>query len=101
MKLSASLVLAFVVMSYGQSLETYIVRLPPTAFPELPANLVQDLQRRQCTIPQEAFSNGRSMKGAVKRKVFPPTGRADEKPIVTASPASVETICCSSLTMFR
>ena len=54
-------------MSFGQSRETYyslleayvekyIVRLPPVAFPELPANLVQELQRRQCTIPQEAES---------------------------------------------
>ena len=29
-----------------------IRRLPPSAFPQLPANLVQDLQRRGCTIPQ-------------------------------------------------
>jgi len=58
MKLSlftASL-LAFVVMCVSQSLDSWIVRLPPTAFPELPANLVQELQRRGCTIPQEAFS---------------------------------------------
>jgi hypothetical protein len=33
------------------------------------------------------------MEGAVKRNIFPPTGAADEKPIVAASPASVETIC--------
>jgi hypothetical protein len=32
-----------------------IRRLPPNAFPQLPANLVQDLQRRGCTIPQEHF----------------------------------------------
>src|SRR5437867_10612883 len=60
MKLFTALVLAFVVMSSSQSLETYmekyIVRLPPAAFPELPANLVQELQRRGCTVPQEAFS---------------------------------------------
>lgn len=29
-----------------------IRRLSPSAFPELPANLVQDLRRRGCTIPQ-------------------------------------------------
>ena len=49
-------VLGFVVMSFAQSLESWIVRLSPTAFPELPANLVQELQRRGCTIPQEAYS---------------------------------------------
>jgi len=49
-------VLAFVVMPLSQSLDSWIVRLPPSAFPELPANVVQDLQRRGCTIPQEAFS---------------------------------------------
>jgi len=65
--LFTALVLAFVLMSSGQSRETYqslleayvekyIVRLPPAAFLELPANLVQELQRRQCTIPQEATS---------------------------------------------
>ncbi len=31
-------------------------RLPPTAFSQLPANLVKDLQRRGCTIPQEHFT---------------------------------------------
>ena len=46
--------LAFVVICVSQSLDSWIVRLPPTAFPELPENLVQELQRRQCTIPQEA-----------------------------------------------
>ena len=56
MKSFTTLVLAFVVMFFGQSLESWIVRLSPTAFPELPANLVQELQRRQCTIPQEAYS---------------------------------------------
>ncbi len=29
-----------------------ILRLPPSAFPELPKNLRQDLERRSCTIPQ-------------------------------------------------
>jgi hypothetical protein len=36
--------------------ERRIVRLPPTAFPELPHNVVGELQRRGCSIPQEAFS---------------------------------------------
>ena len=29
-----------------------IKRLPPTAFPELPKNLIQELQAQQCTVPQ-------------------------------------------------
>src|SRR6266581_8758902 len=33
-----------------------IVRLSPSAFPELPGNVVRELQRRGCTIPQEAFT---------------------------------------------
>jgi hypothetical protein len=57
MKPFAALLFAFVVV---QSLETRIVRLRPAAFPELPANLVQELQRRQCTIPQETFSKRRN-----------------------------------------
>ena len=36
--------------------ERRIVRLSPTAFPELPRNVVRELQRRGCTIPQN-FSN--------------------------------------------
>lgn len=36
--------------------ERRIVRLPPTAFPELPGNVVRELQRRGCTIPQEAYT---------------------------------------------
>lgn len=36
--------------------ERRIVRLSPASFPQLPANLVSDLQRRGCTIPQEAFT---------------------------------------------
>jgi hypothetical protein len=33
-----------------------IVRLPPTAFPELPRRVVQELQRRGCAVPQEVFT---------------------------------------------
>src|SRR5260370_29692520 len=33
-----------------------IVRLPPSAFPQLPGNIVHELQRRGCTIPQEAYT---------------------------------------------
>ncbi len=36
--------------------ERRIVRLPPAAFPELPANVVRELQRRDCTVPQEAHT---------------------------------------------
>lgn len=34
----------------------HIVRLPPSACPELPANLLRALERKGCTIPQDAFS---------------------------------------------
>jgi hypothetical protein len=34
-----------------------VVRLPPTAFPGLPKNLVRELKRRECTIPQVAGFN--------------------------------------------
>jgi hypothetical protein len=40
--------------------ERRIVRLPPSAFPELPRNVVSELQRRGCTIPQEALSKKRN-----------------------------------------
>src|SRR5438477_10287344 len=33
-----------------------IVRLPPSAFPELPGNIVRELQRRRCMIPQESYT---------------------------------------------
>jgi hypothetical protein len=36
--------------------ERQIVRLPPAAFPDLPRNLVGELERRGCRIPQEEFS---------------------------------------------
>ncbi len=36
--------------------ERRIVRLPPTAFPELPSGVVRELQRRGCTIPQTAYT---------------------------------------------
>ena len=37
--------------------ERRIVRLSPTAFPELPRSMVRELQRRGCTIPQTAYTN--------------------------------------------
>jgi len=37
--------------------ERRIVRLPPAGFPQIPSNIVRDLQRRGCTVPQETFSN--------------------------------------------
>ncbi len=63
---TAALLASFVVMLSAQSPATQIVRLAPAAFPELPINLVQELQRRQCTIPQETFSKKRNnvIKGA-------------------------------------
>ncbi len=36
--------------------ERRIVRLRPTAFRELPGGVVRELQRRGCTIPQDAFT---------------------------------------------
>lgn len=39
--------------------ERQVVRLPLTAFPELPRNVVRELQRRDCTIPQVAGFNKR------------------------------------------
>jgi hypothetical protein len=36
--------------------ERRIVRLPPTAFPELPRNVIRELQRRGCTFPQGTFT---------------------------------------------
>ncbi len=39
--------------------ERRIIRLPPTAFPELPADAIRELGRRGCTVPQEAYANKR------------------------------------------
>jgi len=41
------------------------------------------------------------MKGAVKKNISLPTGRRDARPIVAASPASVETISWSDFTEIR
>jgi hypothetical protein len=41
-----------------ETADRQIVRLRPTAFPELPKNLVADLQRRGCTIPQVPILKG-------------------------------------------
>ena len=41
---------------YFDPAERRIVRLRPAAFPELPGNVVRELQRRGCTIPQTAYS---------------------------------------------
>jgi hypothetical protein len=38
-----------------QAAERKVVRLPPSAFPALPAGIVRELQRRGCTIPQAYF----------------------------------------------
>lgn len=37
--------------------EQRISRLPPSAFPDLPTDIVQALTRRGCTIPQTGFPN--------------------------------------------
>ena len=64
--LSVAAVLTFVTISLAQSSSTQIVRLAPKAFRELPTNLVEELQRRGCTIPQETWSGRRNnvIKGA-------------------------------------
>jgi hypothetical protein len=57
----------------GQSSKNEKVSLPPTAFPELPVNLVKELQRRECLIPQGAAPNQRNViKGEFLRR-----GQAD------------------------
>jgi hypothetical protein len=45
--------------------ERKIVRLPPSAFPMLPKAIVGELQRRGCTVPQEAFSNSKTPSNVV------------------------------------
>ena len=57
---SIALGLTFLTISLTQSWSAQIVRLSPAAFPELPTNLVRELQRRGCTIPQETFSKRRN-----------------------------------------
>jgi hypothetical protein len=51
-----------------------VVRLQPTAFPELPKNLVTELKRRGCTIPQVA---GFSKRQNVIRGEFAKPGQTD------------------------
>jgi hypothetical protein len=43
-------------MSFAQEPQARIARLSPAAIRGLPANLAKDLQRRGCTIPQEAHT---------------------------------------------
>lgn len=40
--------------------EQRIVWLPPTAFPQLPRNVIRALQRRGCTVPQGTFTKSRT-----------------------------------------
>jgi hypothetical protein len=54
--------------------ESRIVRFQPAAFPELPHNVVRDLQRRGCTIPQEVFTKSRNN---VIRGEFAKPGQTD------------------------
>jgi len=44
----------FAAMLFAQTPPARIVQLSPAAIPGLPANLVKELERRGCTIPQEA-----------------------------------------------
>ena len=43
-------------MSFAQGPQARIMRLSPAAVRELPVNLVKDLQRRGCTIPQAGYN---------------------------------------------
>ena len=63
LNLITAFVLASVVMSLAPSPETQVVRLSPAAFPEL--------QRRQCTIPQETYSKKRNnvIKGEFAKRI--------------------------------
>jgi hypothetical protein len=51
-----------------------VVRLSPAAFPELPKNLMAELQRRGCTIPQVPMVDGRQN---VIRGEFAKQGQTD------------------------
>src|SRR5216684_2379922 len=44
------------ILSFAQEPQARIVRLSPSAIRELPANLVKELQRRECTIPQAGYT---------------------------------------------
>src|SRR5260370_36608586 len=86
MKTEAAVALAFLSIAplFGQlpedlkrkfdEAERRIVRLQPTAFPQLPGNVVRELQRRGCTIPQEAYTR-RPHNGI--RGEFAKTGQTD------------------------
>jgi hypothetical protein len=68
-RLSIAFALTFVTISLAQSSPAQIARLSPAAFRELPTNLVEELQRRGCTIPQETWSGRRNnvIKGQFKK----------------------------------
>ena len=64
--------------AFRKSLEAadrQIVRLPPTAFKQLPKNLVAELQRRGCTIPQSPMTLGQ--RGGLIRAEFAKPGQTD------------------------
>lgn len=54
--------------------ERRIVRLPPAAFPELPGNVVHELQHRGCTVPQTPFTKNPHN---VLKGEFAKTGQTD------------------------
>src|ERR1700722_1240127 len=45
--------------SMWETVDRQVVRLNPTAFPELPKNVAAALQRRGCTVPQVPMIAGR------------------------------------------
>lgn len=60
--------------SMWDAADRQIVRLKPTAFPELPPNIIAALQRRGCTIPQVPMIDGRQN---VIKGEFAKPGQAD------------------------
>jgi hypothetical protein len=54
--------------------DSQITRLPPSAFPELPKRITQELERRGCTIPQVAAD--KTQQNVIKGK-FTSKGRTD------------------------
>ncbi len=64
----------------------HIVRLSPADFKELPSNLVRELERRSCAIPQD-YTNvrGNVIRGDFKKLPHPMSARAVDRQIPTRS----------------
>jgi hypothetical protein len=53
-----TLLIAGAALCFPQAPDAQPVRLPPSAFKQLPKNLLAELKRRKCTIPQVPMING-------------------------------------------